>query len=101
MICWLCAISCAYWKFFLTLFVIQGVIGVLLFEWGWASAKRQLEGEEELLAQFPSYRRPDMHKWRKWKFYPGNFVMCVPRILTVVGWFAFVGFGLKLLFLGQ
>ena len=72
-----------------------------MFEWAWAKTIRCREGQEELYAEFPSYRRPDVAKWSKWKFYPWCFLFCIPRVVTIVSAFGFLGIVLKILFIGQ
>jgi hypothetical protein len=47
------------------------VLGVGMFEWAWKKMKPLHEVNEERDSKFPAYRRWDVDKWKKWKFYPG------------------------------
>ncbi len=77
----------------LYLFIAQGIIGILLFEWAWKQSDRVRSetSEQALHDQFPSFRRPDTHLWKRSKFYPGCFLMLMPRFLWILFWFGVIG----------
>lgn len=54
-----------------------------------------------MLDEFPSFRRLDMHKWSRKVFYPGCFLVLLPRML--IGCSIFFGgtFVVSLLYIGQ
>ena len=51
--------------------------------------------------EFPSFKRLDVHLWSRAKFYPGCFVMLLPRVIWIFSWLFAVGFWCKILFMGQ
>ncbi len=87
----------------LGLFVAQGILGVILFEWAWKRAERvRADSSEEALAQeYPSFRRRDVHLWDRSKFYPGCFLMLMPRVLWICFWFSSIGVLQVFAFYGQ
>lgn len=92
-----------HWQLLLTLFVIQGCFGVLLFEWGWKQVERVRpdSSEEAFAEQYPSFRRPDAHLWKRLNFYPGCFIMLVPRAIWIFFWFFSVGLLNYICYAGQ
>ena len=80
---------CDHWRLLLGLFIAQGICGVLLFEWAWKIAERARGAEEAMWKEFPSFRRLDMHLWSRSKFYPGCFLMLVPRFMWIM-WSVFM-----------
>ena len=60
---------CDHWQLLLTMFILQGFLGVLLFEWAWKKMERVRpdSSEEALAAELPSFRRPDAHLWKRAK----------------------------------
>ncbi len=91
----------SYWKFGLVAFFAQGILGVCLFEWAWKQTERVRLAEEDMMREFPSFRRLDAHLWSRKKFYPGCFLMLVPRTVFIFGSVFFVGGCQRLLFAGQ
>ena len=72
------------WRVLLGLYILQGVIGVLVFEWGWKKTERVRLGQPEMYAEFLAYQRLDLHKWSRWNHYPGCFLFMIPRMLTAI-----------------
>ncbi len=91
----------SYWRFILVVFFGQGILGVLLFEWAWKQVERVRLAEEEMMKEFPSFRRLDAHMWSRKTFYPGCFLMLVPRTIVIFGSVFLVGGCQRLLFAGQ
>ena len=87
----------------LTVFIMQGVLGVLAFEWAWKRTDRARNSEEAMLAEFPAFRRLDLDKWKnnKASFYPGAFLICIPRFCAVMFLFFSVLFVTKILYIGH
>ena len=88
------------WRFWVGLFLLQGFIGVATFEWAYSRTLRVRKGPNELFEQFPTFRRFDTHMWSRSKFYPGCFVMLIPRFfiilsiffgVLVLNWFLYIG----------
>lgn len=92
-----------HWKLFLIIFIVQGCIGVLIFEISWKRVERVRpdKSEEAMHAEFPSFRRPDTHMWKRSNYYPGCFLMLVPRTLWIFFWFFAVGFLNMICYMGQ
>ena len=72
--------------------LIQGVMGILLFEWAYAQTYRVRAMPEEFHAQFPAFRRTDTHLWARWKFYPGAFFLLITRFVCYFGALFILGF---------
>ena len=85
----------------LGLFISQGICGVCMFEWAWKRSERVRRADEAMMDEFPSYRRLDTHLWSRAKFYPGCFLILVPRAIWVIFWFLVFGFWQWLIFFGQ
>lgn len=51
--------------------------------------------------EFPSFKRLDMHLWSRSKFYPGCFLMLLPRVCWIFFWLFAIGFWQLILFAGQ
>ena len=69
------------------LLVLNAVFGLILFEWAWHKTKRMRELEEkmpDLHKIMPAFRRTDVHKWRKWRFYPGAMTVVIPRFVLSI-----------------
>lgn len=84
-----------------TLFVVQGICGILLFELAWFKCGRAIHGEEELYRNVPLFRRIDCHLWSRAKFYPGAFLMLIPRALWVANCFFMLLIGLVIAYIGK
>lgn len=100
MLYWVCDTILDHWRLLFGLFILQGIFGVILFEWAWKQAARQRDGEKELNDQFPSYKRLDIHKWSRWQFYPWNFLFCVPRCIALICTALSIGFVMNILLFG-
>ena len=70
--------------FFMIYMVIQGIIGVLLFEWAWGKTKKVRECPRELNHKFHSFCRLDAHKWRRWKLYPCAITTMPTRMFLMI-----------------
>ena len=90
-----------YWRLGLIAFVVQGFLGVVAFEWAYKRTERVRLAEEEMMQEFPSFRRLDAHLWSRKKFYPGCFLLLLPRTVLVFACVFFVGACQRLLFWGQ
>lgn len=56
---------------------------------------------EERDREFPSWRRRDVHKWSRWKFYPGAFLTVFTRFIMVFGSLFWMGILQYFLYLGR
>ena len=94
---------CDHWQLLLTMFILQGFLGVLLFEWAWKKMERVRpdSSEEALAAELPSFRRPDAHLWKRANYYPGCFIILMPRTIWIFFWFFAVGFLNWICYYGQ
>ena len=92
---------CDYWKLWLGLFLVQGVIGVIIFEWAWKRTERVRLGEEACWAEFPSFRKPESHRWSRSLFYPGCFLMLIPRLIFIFFTLGVIGVCFKILYHGR
>ena len=92
---------CSNWRLLVGLFLAQGILGVCLFEWGWKKTERVRVVNESMMDEFPSFRRLDVHLWSRSKFYPGCFLILIPRVCWIFFCFFSFNFLCKLLFLGQ
>lgn len=90
-----------HWKVCAFLYVLQGLLGVYLFERAWKKTERVRLGEEALWAELPSFRRLDSHKWSRWVFYPGCFLILVPRMLWIASWLFSIGLWTLFLYRGR
>merc|ERR1712060_308947 len=54
-----------------------------MFEWAWAKTHRY-RAHDELHEMMPSFRRVDVAKWRKWRFYPGAITLLIPRMICSI-----------------
>mmetsp|Transcript_34772 Transcript_34772/g.45750 ORF Transcript_34772/g.45750 Transcript_34772/m.45750 type:complete len:202 (+) Transcript_34772:124-729(+) len=57
--------------------------------------------EEAMHVEFPSFRRPDTHLWKRSNFYPGCFLMLLPRTIWIFFWFGALGVHNFVSYLGQ
>ena len=87
------------WKILLTIFILQGCLGIALVELSFKKFKRAIEVVEERDSLFPSYRRLDVQNWKRIVFYPGAFFFLIPRLLMFLGTVISFGVGLKLCYL--
>ena len=54
-----------------------------MIEWAWYKTKRYRDGNEARDSKYPGYRRLDVHKWARWKFYPGALLILPARALLM------------------
>ena len=59
-------------------------LGVVMFEWAWAQMKPIRQVNEERDSKYPAYRRWDVNKWVKWKFYPGAVLLLPLKFFLVL-----------------
>lgn len=68
----------------LTLLVINAIIGLALFEFAWASTKRHRNQDEARDSRFPAWRRNDVKNWSKLKLYPAALTIMPAKLLGFV-----------------
>ena len=90
-----------YWPLLLGLYIFQGILGVIGFEWAWKKSERIRKGQPEMYDEFPAFKRIDSHLWSRWNHYPGCFLFMLPRAVFTMGTFGLGGLGFKLLFIGE
>ena len=73
-----------YINWYSVLLVLNAIIGLIAFEWGWRKTRRFRNPIEELNAQFPELCREDARHWKKWKLYPGALTLLVPRLIWIL-----------------
>jgi hypothetical protein len=69
------------------LYILLGVymfLGFLSFEWAWASVKSIRKVDEERDSKYPAFRRWDVNKWKKWKFYFGAMTLMPIRLFCSI-----------------
>ena len=62
--------------------LLNGLLGLFLFESTWARTKRHRQVDETRDSHFPAWRRNDAAGWRKWQFYPLAVTVMPLRILV-------------------
>ena len=86
------------------LLISNTLLGVILLEWAWAktSIHRQLPHHlPDLDKRMASFRRLDVHRWRKWQFYPGAMTLLVPRLIMAIFLLALLVIVLNILLIGH
>ena len=78
------------WRFWVGLFILQGLIGVWAFEFSWGRTLRVRKGKKEMFDLFPTFRRYDTHMWSRAKFYPGCFTVFSLRAALLIGTFTVI-----------
>ena len=79
------------WSLWLPLLSINCLLGVLIFEWAWGQIERVRKMPEDLLREFPLYRRADKpEKWTRWDFYAG-LPLLLPRLIGIFFFFFAIG----------
>lgn len=63
------------------LLCINALLGLIMFEWAWCSTSRCRTQPVEVDDLFPTFRRVDARRWRKWRFYPGAMTLLLPRLI--------------------
>ncbi len=61
--------------------IANAVIGALVFNWAWKQLKPIINSEETVDAKYPSFRRIDVKKWDKFKFFLGAITVMPIRFL--------------------
>jgi len=56
-------------------------LGLITFEWAWAQVKPIRKIDESRDSKYPAFRRWDVHKWRKWRFYFGAVTFMLLRFI--------------------
>ena len=72
---------------YLIYYIIAGVymfIGLLMFEWAWASIKPLRDVNEDRDGKYPAFRRWDAYKWKKWRFYFGAVTFMPIRFILSI-----------------
>lgn len=62
---------------------VQAFIGILGLEFAWSRTKRMRSIDEARDSQFPAFRRTDVTKWARWKFYPGAMLVMPARLILI------------------
>ena len=70
------------WWFYVV--VINALFGLITFEYVWYRTRNYRNPIPELDALMPAYRRLDVHKWKKWKFYFGAMTLLYPRLIYAI-----------------
>ena len=77
-------------EWYLILLIINAILGLAAFEWAWLQMKPFRNYVKERDDRYPPFKRLDVLKWRKWKFYPGaitlmplRFIICIVSIIIV------------------
>lgn len=68
----------------LILFAVNMIVGLAAFEWAWYKMRPVREIKEERDSKYPAFRRWDVPKWEKWKFYPGAVLLMPIKLITSV-----------------
>ena len=58
-------------------------------------------GEKAIFDEFPSFKRLDVHLWSRSKFYPGCFLILLPRLIWVFTWLFAIYIWIYMLQAGQ
>jgi 1-acyl-sn-glycerol-3-phosphate acyltransferase len=64
-------------------FLISTALGFLLVEFAWMKTKVVRKVDEARDSKYPSFRRTDVHLWKKWRMYVAA-PLIVPKILFCV-----------------
>lgn len=70
---------------FAILIAINAIIGHFLFQWAWKVIKPIREVNEARDSKYPAFRRYDVPKWKKFKFYIGAITVLPLRFCFGVG----------------
>lgn len=66
------------------LILINGAIGILLFEWAWSKTALVRQIDEARDSLFPAWRREDTKKWSRLRFYPGAMTIMPLRFVLML-----------------
>jgi hypothetical protein len=61
--------------------IVNALIGAFLFSKAWKQLQPILNCDEEVSAKYPSFRRMDVAKWKKFKFFLGAITIMPLRFL--------------------
>jgi hypothetical protein len=74
--------------------IANAIIGALVFNWAWKQLMPIIKSDETVDAKYPSFRRLDVKKWDKFKFFLGAVTVMPIRfligILILLSLFIFV-----------
>ena len=73
-----------YLELVLQIFAAQGVTAILLVEYALRRCSRMIKIDEERDSKFPAFRRTDVQKWSRWKFFPVAVLTMFPRIILEI-----------------
>ena len=90
----------SYWKVWLALYIVQGLIGVWCFEWAWKQSERARLCPQEIRDEFPAFCKRDAPNWKRSMFYPGCFIMLIPRLVMMFSTLFAIGFVTKIIYIG-
>ena len=62
-------------EWYLILLIANSILGLVMFEWSWKKMAPFRNVVEDRDSRYPPFRRLDVLKWRKWKFYPGAITL--------------------------
>lgn len=82
----------------LVIWVLQALLGIYLVEHAFKMSNRALNAGEEFWNEFPGYRRLDLQKWSRLRFYPGAVTILVPRAIGIFGMIFFHGAVTKIIY---
>jgi len=60
------------------------LVGIFAVEYAFSKTKRFRKVDEERDAKFPAFRRKDVNKWARWKFYPGAMLVMPIRMVLLL-----------------
>jgi hypothetical protein len=87
-------------EWYVILLILNGIVGLVAFEWAWIQMKPFRNVVKERDEQYPPFRRLDVHLWKKWKFYLGaitlmpiRFILSILSILIVYVLIKFITIG--------
>jgi hypothetical protein len=69
------------------LYALLGIymtLGLVMFEWAWKGMSAIRSVDEDRDSKYPAYRRWDVNKWQKWKFYPGAMLLLPLKFVGIV-----------------
>jgi len=86
------------------LIILNAVFGICLVEFAWSKLTecRYLDLDEERDKLFPAFRRNDVKKWNRWKFYPMGMTLLPMRwTISLFGTLLFGSFWSWILRIGR
>ena len=66
------------------LIILNALLGLAAIEWAFHKMRFFRKPIPELNELMPAYRRDDVEKWARWKFYPGALTILIPRFLFTI-----------------